>query len=60
MENQRKTIEIDPGKPDEARTPEHALGTDDIGLPEDIVPEDATRPEEIRPEPGKANDPSTH
>lgn len=44
---------VDPLAP---RTRDYSLGIDDIGLPEDIVPEGARKPEEIRPQPGKIRD----
>jgi hypothetical protein len=40
---------VDPQAP---RTPDALLGIDDIGLPEDIVPEDARKPEQIEPDAG--------
>ena len=40
---------VDPQAP---RTPDALLGIDDIGLPEDIVPEDARKPEQIEPDTG--------
>jgi hypothetical protein len=61
MDNQeRKTVEINPGDTRQPRTPEHAIGVDDIGLPEDIVPDDASAPQEIRPEPDKLKDQPSH
>jgi hypothetical protein len=59
-QEQRKTVEIDPGDPRQPRTPEHAIGVDDIGLPEDILPDNAASPQEIKPEPDKLKDNPAH
>lgn len=37
-----------------ARTKDNAIGTDDIGLPSDVVPDGAGKPDEIKPDPDKA------
>ncbi len=47
---QRKSVEIRNTDPRLARTSDNSYGIDDIGLPEDITPENAVRPAEIRPE----------
>jgi hypothetical protein len=41
---------VDPQAP---RDKDYALGVDDIGLPEDIVPDGAKKPEDIKPDPGR-------
>lgn len=52
MENKQSKLviprDVDPQAP---RTEEYSLGVDDIGLPEDIVPEGARKPGEITPDP---------
>ena len=54
MNNQEKKANIahivDVVDPQAPRTPDELLGIDDIGLPEDIVPEGARKPEQIEPE----------
>jgi hypothetical protein len=54
MNNQEKKANIahivDVVDPQAPRTPDALLGIDDIGLPEDIVPEGARKPEQIEPE----------
>jgi hypothetical protein len=44
---------VDPQAP---RGKDYALGVDDIGLPEDIVPDGAKKPEDIKPDPGRLDD----
>lgn len=39
--------------PSVVRTKDNPLGTDDIGLPADVRPEEARKPEEVRPDPAK-------
>jgi hypothetical protein len=47
-------VEVGNADPQAARTKDSAFGIDDIGLPEDLKPEGASKPEEIRPDPEKA------
>jgi hypothetical protein len=55
MENQQKKyVEVGNADPQAARTKDSAFGIDDIGLPEDLKPEGASKPEEVRPDPEKA------
>jgi hypothetical protein len=55
MDNQqKKSIVVGNADPQAARTKDSAFGTDDIGLPEDLKPEEARKPQEIRPDPEKA------
>jgi hypothetical protein len=39
--------------PQAPRTKDNALGIDDIGIGEDIKPDDARKPDEIRPDPDR-------
>jgi len=56
MENEQKEyVQVGNADPQAARTKDSAFGIDDIGLPEDLKPEGASAPEEIQPDPEKAN-----
>jgi hypothetical protein len=54
MNNEQKHY-VEPGGADlrVARTKDNATGIDDIGLPSDVLPDDASRIEEIKPDPDK-------
>lgn len=50
---ERKSVTLGPADQQAARTKDNAIGVDDIGLPSDVKPDNATKLEEIQPEPGK-------
>lgn len=54
MNNEQKQY-VESGSADlrVARTKDNAIGIDDIGLPSDVLPDDASRIEEIKPDPDK-------
>lgn len=47
---QKKYVEPGSAEQQAARTKDNAIGIDDIGLSEDIKPDGARKPEEIRPD----------
>lgn len=51
---QKKYVEAGDADQQTARTKDNAIGIDDIGLPEDVKPDGASKLEEIRPDPDKA------
>ncbi|KIF82903.1 hypothetical protein [Noviherbaspirillum autotrophicum] len=54
MKNEQKSyVEPGGGDPRAARTKDNAIGIDDIGLPSDVVPDNASKVEEITPAPEK-------
>lgn len=50
---QKKYVEQGDADPRLARTMDNAIGTDDIGLACDVLPDNAGKVEEIKPDPEK-------
>jgi hypothetical protein len=57
-DRQQTPAEVGKGDREEVRTKDNPIGGDDIGLPSGMPKDDVSRLEEIRPDPGKANDKS--